>query len=70
MVKGGRSVESIYQLSSLCIGDRWQGQKVSLDSSPANFTDLAQIVCTVKKPTANTVLEGEEDFLYILSKMY
>ncbi|XP_064123033.1 neuropathy target esterase sws-like isoform X3 [Macrobrachium nipponense] len=57
MIKGGRTVESIYQLSASCTGDRWQGQKVCLDSSPANFTDLAQIVCTVKKPTANTVLE-------------
>ncbi|XP_068209771.1 neuropathy target esterase sws isoform X2 [Palaemon carinicauda] len=57
MIKGGRTVESIYQLSATCTGDRWQGQKVCLDSSPANFTDLAQIVCTVKKPTANTVLE-------------
>nr|XP_027217854.1 patatin-like phospholipase domain-containing protein 7 isoform X1 [Penaeus vannamei] len=56
MLKGGRTVESVYHLSNTC-ADHRAGQKISLDASPTNFTDLAQIVCSVKKPTANTVLE-------------
>ncbi|XP_071517235.1 neuropathy target esterase sws isoform X2 [Panulirus ornatus] len=55
MLKGGRTVECIYQLSNL--NERWRGEKVCLDASPANFTDLAQIVCSVRKPTANKVIE-------------
>ncbi|XP_045626226.1 neuropathy target esterase sws isoform X2 [Procambarus clarkii] len=51
MLKGGRTVESIYQLSS------GKGEQASLDACPATFTDLAQIVCSVRKPTANKVLE-------------
>ncbi|XP_042227103.1 patatin-like phospholipase domain-containing protein 6 isoform X2 [Homarus americanus] len=57
MLKGGRTVDSIYQLSTSTADNHWRGENISLDGCPANFTDLAQIVCSVRKPTANKVLE-------------
>lgn len=59
MLKGGRTVESIYQLSCHSSSECWKNNKSSLNASPASFTDLAQVVCAVKKPTANNVIEGE-----------
>lgn len=58
MLKGGRTVESIYQLSCHSTSERGQGTHAGLDASPPSFTDLAQIVCSVKKPAANNVIEG------------
>ncbi|XP_045105769.1 neuropathy target esterase sws-like isoform X1 [Portunus trituberculatus] len=61
MLKGGRTVESIYQLSCHSSSECWQHSKFSLNASPASFTDLAQVVCAVKKPTANNVIEDSSE---------
>ena len=58
MLKGGRTVESLYQLSCHSSSE-WQQTHASLNASPTSFTDLAQIVCSVKKPAAN-VIEGDD----------
>ncbi|KAG0727077.1 Neuropathy target esterase sws [Chionoecetes opilio] len=61
MLKGGRTVEGLYQLSCYSASERKKHSQASLNASPASFTDLAQIVCTVKKPPANNVIEDSSE---------
>ena len=49
MMKGGKKVEHIYKLKHEDATDT-KSVNLSLHSCPANFTDLAQIVCKVKNP--------------------
>ena len=54
MMKSGLSVDQIYQLRGCSDNQPHQ----SLDPAPGNFTDLAQIVCSVRKPVDVNPLLG------------
>ncbi|CAL4105283.1 unnamed protein product, partial [Meganyctiphanes norvegica] len=57
MLRGGRTVESMYQLRNSELDNSANFSTEMLDACPANFTDLAQIVCSVKKPAPDPVLQ-------------
>ncbi|XP_076050724.1 patatin like phospholipase domain containing sws isoform X1 [Oratosquilla oratoria] len=54
MLKGGRSVELLYKLGE---NKGKEQHKCSLEAAPTSFTDLAQLVCAVKKPKARQPIQ-------------